>query len=216
MSRVALMLCASIMAGTACPLGRASQPAQEATISELRSTLAEPLALLESASSLRGRFVQTKQLAGFDLPLISEGDFLYLRDHGLIWRTHTPIQSELLLNDDGVHGLALLDADQTDGNAAATRPLAQIFLALFSLDLHALTQHFKVSSVEVDTGWLLHLQPRDTAMAQIANDIRVSGGAQIQQVSFSDALSDQTRISFSEMTVGDAPPTQIELDRFAH
>lgn len=189
--------------------------AGSSTVAQVRSVLARPLAQIERAQTLRGRFVQSKQIEGFPQPLVSSGDFLFVRALGVAWRTLEPIQSELLLDPNGARGL---DGSKTRADARAhpeMRTLSAIFLALFALDLEALAAQFELSAKPCGAGWELLLVPRDPAMAATAPALTLSGGDRIEHIEFTDARGDATRIMLEAQQASVEPATAAERARFA-
>ena len=61
---------------------------------------AEVRARLADSAVVRGKFEQRKTVVGFSKPLVSSGDFLVWRGHGVLWQTRKPFDSQLVLTRD--------------------------------------------------------------------------------------------------------------------
>ncbi|MGH8444611.1 MAG: hypothetical protein ACREVL_05050, partial [Solimonas sp.] len=139
------LLCASAGAATA-PSGEAAKemvfahPADAATIRAALGPLTRELA---AARTLSGPYTQKKTLRELPQPLASAGDFLFVREVGVAWRTLTPFPSELIVTRD-----ALVQRDGGSstrvaaGQQPAVRMVARIFFAVFSLDFAQLSELF--------------------------------------------------------------------------
>jgi len=183
------------------------------SVPELRSLLAKPLAAMQQAQSLNGDFTQTRQLSGFPQPLISHGDFLFLRKTGIAWRSREPTQSEFILDGSGVHGSGGLIPQ--NANQSALRPVAALFIALFELDLDSLAERFEMSASGSPDAWQLDLLPRDEALKALTPRLSLHGGVQIERVQFADALGDITEIRFEHLRASPETPTAEQRARFA-
>ncbi|MEH6545371.1 MAG: outer membrane lipoprotein carrier protein LolA [Sneathiella sp.] len=67
----------------------------------LQAALADPVRLA-TGEGLMGRFIQTRYLAGFDKPIVSEGKFFLLPKIGLTWQTEKPIRTYMIVDNDGI------------------------------------------------------------------------------------------------------------------
>jgi hypothetical protein len=59
----------------------------------LKGPLAQPAAALRGAQVMRGKFVYKKYLREIPQPLISRGDFVFVRELGINWHTREPFDS---------------------------------------------------------------------------------------------------------------------------
>jgi hypothetical protein len=170
-----------------------------ASAQELETMLGPATQELRQAAALRGEFSQRKFLHELPQPLLSSGDFLVARGLGVAWHTRVPFDSELVLTPQ-----ALV---QRDAGAAPTRvdastqpglgAVAQVFDALFALDLPKLTERFELYGQRGKDGWILGLKPRDAALAKAMTAVVVQGRAQPQHILLYEAGGDRTEIVFS-------------------
>ena len=150
---------------------------------------------LQSAQGLRGAFTQKKQLAGIARPLVSGGQFLFVRGKGILWHTQTPFDSEFVLTErrmtvteSGNVALAMQTAEHP-----GLRLVSDLFLALFALDFDALGRHFDLFAA-AGTPWRIGLAPRDAALRVVATRIELKGDAAVSEVVLEDAHGDRTQI----------------------
>lgn len=176
--------------------------------------LREATATLKDARTLRGAYVQDKALAGVPHPLHAEGQFLFVRDLGIAWRTTLPFDSELVITggdilqrENGQVSMRLSAAQQP-----AVRIVADIFSAVFALDFDRLSANFELYSRRVGRGWELGLKPR--AAQGPLKQIVVSGGKRVERVRVSDANGDETDIRLRTGTISKDAPTAADLARF--
>ena len=158
-------------------------------------------ARLSDAPVQRGRFEQRKGIKGFRQPLVSRGDFLMVRDKGVVWQTREPFASTLLLTRDR---LRMQDASgQTtslaSGQEPAVRLLNQWLPAILSGDLGALGQAFTVEQPAATAGpWRLQLSPRDAALAQWLQGVELEGDQQLTLLRWRERSGDSIEIRFSQ------------------
>lgn len=209
MATTMMMALPAAATGTPADLAAAAQAGTGAD--SVRDRLAQP-------AVLRGRFEQSKQLEGFDQPLVSRGDFLLVRDRGVAWDTREPFASTTLLTRDRLltrlpdgSQRVLLDAGQSPGTAAVNA----LLMALVSGDLEALAERFTLEeTVDGDAGWQLRLQPRDDALRQVFSRIRLQGDRFVREVRLEEAGGDVTTLRFLELTDTPAQPSVAEAARF--
>lgn len=197
------------------PPAAASVFEHPATAAELTRMLAPAVAPLTGAQTMRGRYRQTKHLAELPRPLLAEGDFLFVRDLGVAWRTERPFASELLITRGAlVHrsggGEQRVEATQQP----AVRMVALIFFAVFSLDFDALAELFTLYGTQhADGRWTLGLRPVQAAGTVV--EIEVDGRVQVERVLLREAGGDRTLIELGDAAVDTAPPGPADRTRFA-
>lgn len=170
-----------------------------ATVAQLGVLLGDTVRGLAQAAAVRGEFSQSKHLHELPRPLVSSGDFLVARGLGVVWHTRVPFDSQLILSAQAVV--------QRDGGGQATRIdasrqpgiglVAQIFDALFSLDLPGLDQHFSLFGAGSAAQWTLGLKPREAAFGKVIDAVLVYGAAQPQRIVLFEGNGDRTEISLS-------------------
>jgi hypothetical protein len=153
--------------------------------------------------ALTGRFEQSKRIRVLSKPLVSSGDFVLLKDRGLIWRTTSPIQSGVRITPQGIAQLeggkakVLVSAKEQPGMSA----VGKVLFAVFSLDLARLQQHFQVRSASAPEGkpWTAVLTPIDAGVARFVREISLSGGRTVDAIELTEANGDVTSIRFKDL-----------------
>lgn len=149
----------------------------------------------EKLDSMAGTFTQEYKISVLPLPLISEGDFHYRRQTGMVWTTRKPIQSRLTINRNGVY----MEDAGADRPALSQPQLGETLLALISGDLQTLTALFEITATGSVDDWHLHLVPRNALVAAQIDAIDISGRDVVQSVTIDDASGDNTRIHFTTL-----------------
>jgi hypothetical protein len=181
----------------------------------LQGPLAQPAASLRDAQVLRGKFVYRKYLKEIPQPLISRGEFVFVKGQGIDWHTREPFDSDFVLT---ANGMKQIDAGKTtvQMNASeqpAVRVVAHIFLSLLSLDVNSLQSSFNLFGMQQGKQWQVGLRPTVTAIAAVFRDAIVSGATQVEGLVLHDANGDRTEISFAETQYAATPSAQ-ELQLF--
>ncbi len=215
---LALALGAALIA-----LGSVSSPALAADPATPAAPAADTAALAAAIGSrlaqpavLRGRFEQTKQVAGFSRPLRSSGDFLVARDHGVLWHTREPFAGELKLTREAI--VATKDGETAFRLSADEEPTVRVINGLmFSLlngEVARLAEHFTVDGQAGDAGWELALKPRQPGLAKLLSGVNLQGDRHVRRIVLDEANGDRTEIVFSDQR--DTPPalTADEAARF--
>lgn len=196
-----LLLC---MAVAMAPLRAQGQPevfAHPQTAAQLlQGPLAQPAAHLRDAQVLRGKFVYRKYLKEIPQPLLSRGEFTFVKGAGIDWHTREPFDSDFVLTasgmkqiDDGKTTLQMNASDQP-----AVRVVAHIFLALLSLDVNALQNSFNLFGAQQAKQWQIGLKPTVPAIAAVFSDAIVTGSGDVESLLLREANGDRTEIDFSD------------------
>jgi len=172
--------------------------------------------LANQPPALRGEFEQQRTLRGARRALVSRGEFLILRDRGVLWRTREPAASSLVVTPSalraiGADGRVLqqLDAARVPG----LREFTQLMLALLASDLGALSAQFRIGGeLDGEHGWALVLEPLAPAVAAQMARVRVDGDRFVQQVTIDEAGGDRVQIRFSaQRPAAEATPAELAL-----
>lgn len=208
----ALALGAALIALASPPAGAAdpATPPPRAAAATAADTAALASAIgsrLAQPAVLRGRFEQTKQVAGFSRPLRSSGDFLVARDHGVLWHTREPFAGELKLTREAI--VATQDGQTAFRLSADEEPTVRVINGLmFSLlngEVDRLAEHFAVDGEAGDAGWELALKPRQPGLAKLLSGVNLQGDRHVRRIVLEEANGDRTEIVFSDQR--DTPPT---------
>jgi hypothetical protein len=164
------------------------------------------------SAGVRGEFEQQKRLRGASQPLVSRGEFLALRERGVLWRTREPVGSSLVVTPQSLRVMAedgrvlrQLDAQRVPG----LREFTQLMLGLMAGELAALQSQFRIDgALHGAKGWSLVLEPTSSAVASQLARIRVAGEGFVDQVTLEEASGDQTLIRFTSQRA--AEPSAAE------
>lgn len=179
-----------------------SLSAQAMTLSELQHTLS-------ATTVVRGDFSQSRTMAMFNQPLVSQGKFVIAANNGLWWHQTAPMAVSLVLTQDKLS--QQFDDQPPQIITAAQNPMvfyfSHIFLALFNGDTSALNQQFtlKLTTLASDTDthtatkkqWQLVLTPKQAPLNKVFTTITLQGGKFINQLTLAEIRGDKTVITFS-------------------
>ncbi|MFZ6649489.1 outer membrane lipoprotein carrier protein LolA [Undibacterium sp. TJN25] len=165
---------------------------------------------------LRGEFEQSKQVAGFKKNLLSRGDFLVAREHGVIWRTREPFASLLKLTRDEI--VATQGGEIAFRLSASKEPSVRIINGLmFSLlngDIQSLAEHFRVDGSASGKTWKLLLTPRNPALSKMISQVELAGDQYVRNINIAEANGDKTSIHFFAQSTEPAKLSPEEAARF--
>ena len=168
--------------------------------------------LLVHSPSTVGRFAQEKKLSILTKPLISAGDFLIVKDLGVVWNVRSPVTSNLVITQDQV-----LMSDRAPSNAGrTTKYVAKVLMLILSGNLDAITDVFHIISVELkqDDQWTLELEPKTTILKKFLSGITLCGGRTIETVYLEESSGDSTRLILTEIEHFDPVPESM-IERFS-
>lgn len=166
---------------------------------------------MASANRVRSEFRQTKTLKLLRRPLLSEGQMLFDRQHGLCWSIESPVKSELVVTPDRI---------VQGGNSitAQTNPVAfgfaQTFFRVLTGDLQTLQQQFEVFFESADGPWEIGLVPRDGQLQAVLQSIVLSGSDDLDSVNIADHAGDVTTMEFFQRRTGGAELSAPERSCF--
>lgn len=203
----------TLAAAAACPAWPQAAGAPEA----LPPVVAQVRQRIGSDPVLRGEFEQRKAIKGFKNPLVSRGDFLVIRDRGVVWRTREPFPSTMVVTRER------LLTRQANGSTAsqldareepALRAINETLFALMAADLGVLAQRFRIEGeLRGADAWRLSLTPRDGGLARWLASVELEGDRFVRAVRLAEAQGDTSTIRFIQPS-GAAAPTREEAGRF--
>ena len=175
----------------------------------LETTLALPARNLGNAKVLTGRFVHQKHLSEVPQPLLANGEFTYARGLGVYWHTQQPFDSVFILTqqgivqrDEGAETVRLSAQDQP-----AVRVIADIFLALFTLDVTSLSSTFDLFGKSQGERWIVGLRPKSATIGSVFKQATITGAKEVEQVVLVDAHGDRTIIDLKDIQYSSAAPS---------
>ncbi|MBV8657180.1 MAG: outer membrane lipoprotein carrier protein LolA [Burkholderiales bacterium] len=171
---------------------------------------------LVQAPVLRGEFEQRKTVVGFKKPLVSHGDFLVVRERGVVWRTRDPFASVLKLNQDeivakqGGEIAFRLNASQEP----SVRLINGLLFALLRGDVSGLADLFQVEGNVTDKHWQLALTPKLSGIAKMMRKVELQGDQYVRRIEIDETNGDHTTILFTAQTTEPPRLTAEEASRF--
>lgn len=173
-----------------------------------------PTRTLADGQVLRGRFLQTRHLEGFQAPLRSAGRFVIAPGTGMIWHTETPFSILTVISPAGL--LQESGGVETTRLPAARLPflgrLYEMLEGALAGDWRALEARFAVSRRGDDQAWTVDLTPRpapDPAAMPI-RAIAVTGARFVDEVRIVRQNGDEDRIVFLDQAVATGSLTDDE------
>lgn len=165
---------------------------------------------------LRGRFVQVRQMKGFDRPLRSEGRFTIAPGYGLIWRVDRPFSTVTVITKAGLTQ-STGGTRTTDLSARKMPFVAQLYDMIGGVltgDIGALRKPFAVERETVSGGWRLRLVPKRADAMMPFREICVRGASTVDEVVMVKTDGDTDILTFSAVTVSRSAPTAEERTDF--
>lgn len=149
---------------------------------------------------LRGRFEQSKQVAGFRNPLRSRGHFVLVRGRGVLWQTEHPFASTLTVTPERITVTAGDSTRRIDAaQEPALRAINRLLFDLLAGDIARLQADFEVQSVDLDGArWRLRLRPKAGAFAAVFDSVELEGAQHVDRVLLAERNGDRTDIGFSD------------------
>lgn len=150
-----------------------------------------------------GRFVQTRHLAGLDVPLVSEGVFRLSGDR-LDWHVQTPFDVRTIIGPDGIS--QAIDGGEPHaveaGTNAVVAPVTDALAAVLRADFDALRQSFAVTAAPAGDsgGWSATLVPLDEDLQAMIGTIDIQGCEAVDHVILRRPSGDNDRIDLYPMS----------------
>ncbi|MBW3531769.1 outer membrane lipoprotein carrier protein LolA [Shewanella sp. NKUCC06_TVS] len=243
LAKCALLLC--LACGLACAL--ITLPLKAETLAEpgvyqalfsQNADTAQLVALsqkLNLGETVRGQFVQSRQLKVLKKPLISQGQFIFDQTQGLIWQQIKPFESMLILKDkqliqrDSQGRVQVSKADASASAAAMGDLLPSLVRAMLGGDISGLSENFELhfliadrlsteklspERLNTDGQWQLGLTPKDPLMKKAIANMVLEGSDVLQSLVLLSAApsvspQDMTRIDFSALSQGKLSETEL-------
>ncbi|WP_435034434.1 outer membrane lipoprotein carrier protein LolA [Pseudomonas neuropathica] len=162
---------------------------------------------------IHGQFIQEKHLRDLPQPLISKGNFVLAKNHGLLWLLKTPLQQDYRIT---AKGIARRDGNgwQLLPNKSAGAEQNRLFLAVLQGDSSGLQRDFELALSGDAQQWKLTLTPRSLLLKQVFNQINIDGGALVQTIELLETQGDSTVLRMQDSTAGQ-PLSDTEQHDFA-
>lgn len=185
-------------------------------VSAPAATLEDVQAQLSGHAVVRGEFTQTRKLAMFKAPLVSNGQFVLARDAGMSWQQTEPFEIRIVLTGNQFrqqYGKQPPQVMKSEDNPVMFF-FTRLMLALFQGDTAAMREQFDLSFSEPGEGWRLDLTPRSAPLNTVFSRIRLLGGEYVNEILLTETRGDETAISFSGQNSSPADLTEDEKHAF--
>ena len=137
-----------------------------------------------------------------DLPLVSRGRIVFIRDRGVLWRIEQPYQAAYVLGSDSV-------TEVTGDGRKKTRPLREVpvlaqigtvFRAIFQGDTQALEGYFDIAPNSQAGRWHIELSPKPQ-LARFLKSIDARGGEFLEHLEIIETSGDRSQIDFEHSKI---------------
>ncbi len=179
------------------------------------SVLLQWLAPFQRVQVIRGTFEQSRTLKLFTRPFVSTGDFLSVRDKGLLWHTLTPAPSKMIMTP----GQLLQETNGRRQTFKATGTgydgLAILMPALLDGHLDELKRYFTLQGEGTEKDWQLLLVPHRNDLKTMISEVRVSSQqGKLREIALHSAQGDLTEVRFLTFSMSTHTPEQKDLAAF--
>lgn len=154
---------------------------------------------LSAPAVVKGPFVQEKHLRALPQPLLSQGEFVLARDHGLLWMLHTPLRQDYRIDAQGIARRDPGGWQALPGGSAGAQQ-NRLFFAVLQGDSTGLQRDFELALSGDSAQWQLRLTPRSLLLKQIFNHIDISGGRYVQRIELNETQGDSTVLRMPQST----------------
>lgn len=158
--------------------------AQAFGLDDLSKQLGEP-------AVIKGSFIQEKHLRALPQPLVSKGQFVLARDHGLLWLLQTPLKQDYRLNAQGIARRDPSGWQMLPGKSAGAEQ-NRLFFAVLQGDSSGLQRDFELSLQGDAKHWQLRLTPRSLLLQQVFSQIDIDGGQYVERIQLLETQGDST------------------------
>lgn len=159
---------------------------------------------LQKPQNLQGHFIQQRFLKSLDNPIVTKGQFILLKNKGLLWQMETPFANRLRVRQDGISQWN--GTQWVSGQKPGQAQQVQLFLGLLSGDISALTKQFDPMLSGSAENWQLTLKPNSLLIKQIFSDIHIRGGQLITQIELNETQGDKTVIQLEQIRIDQPLP----------
>lgn len=164
-------------------------------------TLPELMRRMADTPGVVAQFVEKKELALLDQPLVTRGTLYFVPPNRLARHTEAPGASTIIIDGDR---LLFRDAAGGEDVDLASNPLARVFvdnfIVLFNGDLSALRKRYATEFSTDAERWNLTLTPRHAPLDRLIASITLRGDAGgMREMTLLEKAGDRTTTTFVEV-----------------
>lgn len=154
---------------------------------------------LQQPQTIQGEFTQQRFLSAMNKPITTHGQFILLKNKGLLWQMRMPFVSDLRVTDKGIAQWNGAQWILNDGVGQAQQ--VSLFLGLLSGDMSALSEQFDIVLNGTAQDWRLSLIPSGLLMKRIFRRIEIRGADTVEGIELNEAQGDRTLIRFEHIRI---------------
>lgn len=158
--------------------------------------------ILQKHPVVTGDFVQTRYVAGLEKPLVSVGNFIFLKSRGIYWHTMEPIEFETSFLKADLSG-SKDNSIKAPGIAGQSNPMHKkigaLMMNFLGGDLQSLEKQFRLELVEEEGLWRLTMYPKRRAVKKQLSHLAIEGVGYISEISIVSERNGTTRIRFNNI-----------------
>lgn len=177
-------------------------------------SLEEMRSAAENISSIKGNFIQEKQMPILARPLIARGYFAYQRPASLRWEYQNPLQSVLLLHDGNVHRYLKSDSQWVEDKASNLKSM-EFILQEIAKWLNGKFENNPMFNVSMAADKKIVMTPKEKSMDQFIRRIELVMADQpgvIKTVTIFESSESFTRFTFVDPHIN-APISTVEFQK---
>ncbi len=176
-------------------------------------SLEEMRAAAEKITSIKGDFIQEKQMPILARPLIARGYFAYQRPASLRWEYQSPLQSVLLLHDGKVIRYLQSDKGWVEDSASQLKSM-EFILQEISKWLNGRFEDNPIFNASLEADQKIVMTPKDKSMDQFIQRIELvmaDKPGSIKTVTIFENSDSFTRFTFIDPSINASiPPTEFQ------
>jgi len=172
----------------------------------------------KTTAVVRATFVQEKRIKALRRPLVSSGDFLFSRQHGVRWQTRKPFTNTVVITQDRLTQINRHGDVETFSSSRhpMMKAMTKVFTAMLAMDPDEVPRHFRVYARTQEATWTIGLAPREAEMRKLIHAIVLQGaGSPMTQLTMFEQYGDITSFRFTYKNDRHAPLTVGEQAAFA-
>lgn len=152
---------------------------------------------LQKPNNLQGDFTQQRFLKAMAKPITSTGQFVLVKNQGLLWQMQKPFATQLRVKKDGISQWN--GSQWVNNQKLGQSEQINLFLGLLSGDISALSSQFELALSGNVAGWELTLTPSSLLMKQIFTHIVIGGDEVVKRIELNEKQGDKTLIHFENV-----------------
>lgn len=152
---------------------------------------------LQKPNNLQGDFTQQRFLKAMSKPITSTGQFVLVKNQGLLWQMQKPFASQLRVKKEGISQWN--GSQWVNNQKLGQSEQINLFLGLLSGDISALSSQFDLALLGDTKNWTLTLTPNSLLMKQIFTYIVIGGDEVVKQIELNETQGDRTLIRFEKI-----------------